>query len=145
MLCEPLVEWTSFPFVERQVVSFLLVLFLIGLSFLVWKIAVIEWGYPIFYYGGMLLTICSLLPYFIETKYKLYDDRIVIKYLILKIERKMSDFGCFYIDKRGIMLGTFKSPRRLDRFRGQSLRFSARQSEKEEVIRILVNRFGKQY
>jgi len=145
MSCEPLLEWTSFPFVERPLTSFLLVIFLVLLSFLIWRVAVIEWGYPLFYYGGMLLTIGSLLPYFISTNYELYEDKIVIKYLFIKIERKLTDFGCFYLDKRGAMLGTFKTPRRLDRFRGQSLRFSARQTEKQELINILSIKVGKQF
>jgi hypothetical protein len=145
MSCSPLLEWSSFPFFERPLTSFFLVLFLVFLSFIVWKLAVIEWGYPIFYYGGMLLTIGSLLPYFISTNYKLYEDKIVIHYLFLKVERNLFDFGCFYLDKRGVMLGTFKSPRRLDRFRGQSLRLTAKQIEKPELIRILSEKIGKQY
>ena len=145
MSCKPLLEWESFPFVERPLTSFVLIIFLILLFFVLWKIAVVEWGYPIFYIGGMLLTIGSLLPYFISTKYRLYDDKIVMQYIFFKVERKLSDFGCFYTDKRGIMLSTFKMPRRLDVFRGQSLRFSANQIEKEELIRILKEKVGKQY
>lgn len=145
MSCEPLLEWHSFPFVERPLTSFLLVMFLILLSFVLWQLAVVHWGYPLFYIGGMLLTIGSLLPYFISTKYRLFDDKIVMQYMFIKVERKLSDFGCFYADKRGIMLSTFKTPRRLDVFRGQSLRFSAQQTEKEELIKILKEKIGKIY
>jgi hypothetical protein len=145
MSCKMLIEWSSFPFVERPLTSFLLMIFLILLSFIIWEVAVVNWGYPLFYYGGMLLTIANLLPYFIPTKYQLYEDKIRIKYFLLKVERELSDFGCFYLDKRGIMLGTFKTPRRLDRFRGQSLRFSAKQTEKPELIKIFTVRFGKQF
>lgn len=145
MSCEPLLEWDSFPFAERPLTSFILVIFLILLSYLLWKVAIEAWGSPIFYYGGMLLVIGSLLPYFISTHYALYDDRIVIRYWFIKIERKYSDFGCFYQDKRGVMLSTFKTPRRLDPFRGQSLRFSGKQTEKERLISILKEKIGKQY
>jgi hypothetical protein len=145
MLCNPLIEWSSFPFVERPLVSFLLIIFFVLLSYIVWQVAVVKWGYPIFYYGGMLLTIGNLLPYFIQTKYQVYEDRIKVIYLFMKIERKLSDFGCFYLDRRGIMLSTFKTPRRLDRFRGQSLRFSAKQTEKTELIKILTEYVGRQF
>lgn len=145
MSCKPRLEWNSFPFVERPLTSFFLMLFLIFLAFILWKVAVVQWGYPIFYFGGMLLVIGSLLPYFISTKYMLYDDKIVMHYIFFKVERKLADFGCFYTDKRGIMLSTFKTPRRLDVFRGQSLRFSAQQTEKEEVIKILTELIGKKY
>lgn len=145
MSCNPLLEWDSFPFVERPLTSFLLVIFLILLSFLLWQLAVVHWGYPLFYLGGMLLTIGNLLPYFIQTKYSLYDDKILIRYLFIKIERKLSDFGCFYLDKRGVMLSTFKTPRRLDPFRGQSLRLSVTQNEKTQLIEILTEKIGKKY
>ncbi len=145
MSCKPLLEWTSFPFVERPLTSLLLILFLILISILLWQLAVATWGYHIFYVGGMLLLIGSLLPYFIPTTYQLYDDKIVARYLLIKIERKYSDFGCFFCDKRGAMLSTFKTPRRLDAFRGQSLRFSATQAEKERLIEILNEKIGKQY
>lgn len=109
---------------------------------ILWAITVNEWKSPIFYYGGMVLVIANLLPYFIPTYYTLYESKIEIRYLILKINRFYSDFGCFYLDKRGIMLSTFKIPRRLDVFRGQSLRFSKDQSERQEVIKILQEKIG---
>jgi len=120
-------------------------IFLIFLSFVLWNVAILQWGYPIFYIGGMLLTIGSLLPYFVSTKYQLFEDKIVMHYLFIKVERQLSDFGCFYSDKKGVMLSTFKTPRRLDVFRGQSLRFSAHQTEKDELIRLLKEHIGKQY
>jgi hypothetical protein len=145
MSCEAKLHWTSFPLVERPIVSFLLILFLLVLSYLLWNIAVVSWQAPIFYFGGMLLVLGSLLPYFIPTQYYMHEDKIIIKYLFLKVERKYSEFHCFYLDKKGVMLSTFNIPRRLDAFRGQSLRFSLHQQEKEELIQILKNKVGKQY
>ena len=145
MSCEPKLEWYSFPFIERPITSVLLVLFLIALSIFLWKVTVIGWNSPIFYYGGMFLTMGSLLPYFIRTKYEMYEEKVVVYYLWLKIERKYTDFGCFYLDKRGVMLSTFKTPRRLDPFRGMSLRLSARQTEKEQLIAFLKDIIGKQF
>jgi hypothetical protein len=43
------------------------------------------------------------------------------------------------------MLSTFKMPRRLDPFRGQSLRFSKTKAEKEQLLEILRNKIGKKY
>jgi hypothetical protein len=145
MLCEPLLEWSSHPFVERPITSLLLILFLILLFYILWQLVVVQWGYPLFFIGGLILIIVQLLPYFTKTKYKIYDDRIIIQYLIIKVERRFSDFGCFYADKRGIMLSTFKSPKRLDVFRGQSLRFSVIQIERDKIVEILENKVGKNY
>ena len=64
---------------------------------------------------------------------------------MIRIEKKYVDFGCFYADKKGVMLSTFKKPRRLDNFRGQSVRFSKNQKEKEELLKLLENKIGKRF
>lgn len=145
MLPEPLLTWRSWPFVERPKSSALLLAFLAFLAWFLWNLAVNQWQQPWFYFLGTLLVLGNLLPYFIPTTYYLYEYEIVVYYLFLKITRRYADFGCFYGDKRGIMLSTFKLPRRLDPFRGQSLRFSKTQAEKEQLIEILQRKIGKQY
>ncbi len=142
---EPLLSWRSWPFVERPKTSVLLMAFLIFLAWFLWNLAVKQWQQPWFYLLGMLLVLGNLLPYFIPTTYYLYEYEIVIYYLFLKITRRYTDFGCFYSDKRGMTLSTFKLPRRLDAFRGQSLRYSKSQAEKEQLTEILTRKIGKQY
>ncbi len=123
----------------------MLILFLSGLALFLYWVAVINWQQPLYYILGMLLVLGDLLPYFILTEYELYEDRFVIRYFFFKVSRPYSDFGCFYQDKRGIMLSTFKLPRRLDAFRGQSFRFSAGRQEMEELNRIFKEKIGKKY
>ncbi len=142
---EPLLNWRSWPFVERPKTSVLLIAFLGFLAWFLWNLAVVQWQLPWFYFLGMLLILGNLLPYFIPTTYSLYEYEIVVHYLFLKVSRRYTDFGCFYSDKRGIMLSTFKLPRRLDAFRGQSLRYSKTQAEKEQLIEILGRKVGKKY
>ncbi len=142
---EPLYKWKSWPFVERPLTSLVLVLFLCLLAVIVYRIAVIGWQQPIYYIVGMLLVLANLVPYFIQTEYELYEDKYLARYLFMKISRPYSDFGCFYLDKRGIMLSTFKMPRRLDAFRGQSLRFSKNQEEKEAILAFLKTRIDRHY
>ncbi len=112
---------------------------------ILWYITVIQWDTPFFFISGMILVITNLTPYFIITKYEIYEDELMVTYLFIKITRKFTDFGCFYKDKRGIMLSTFKVPRRLDVFRGQSLRFSKSGEEIEALTNILSERIAKQY
>ncbi|HNQ43176.1 MAG TPA: hypothetical protein PKI59_02050 [Candidatus Cloacimonadota bacterium] len=119
--------------------------FLILLSVVLFKLTVYDWNMPAFYIGGMLLVIGNLMPYFIITEYELYETRIQVRYAFFTINRQYSDFGCFYRDKRGIMLSTFKLPRRLDTFRGQSLRFSKTGAELPKLIEILKEKVGKEY
>lgn len=140
-----LLYWKSWPFAERPLPSFMLILFLLLLNILLYWISVVNWMTPFYFIAGSLLVIINLLPYFIITEYWLMDTEIKIRYLFVNISRPYSDFGCFYQDKRGVMLSTFVRPRRLDPFRGLSLRFSKDQSEKEELINILKEKIGKEY
>jgi len=145
MLNEPLINWISFPLIDYKKRSLFLILFILIISLIVWYITFTQWKSPVFFYIGMALLIFELLPYFVPTKYLLFEELIVIKYPFAKVEKKYSEFGCFYIDNNGIMLSQFSRPHRLDRFRGQSLRFSGDKSEKDIVIAILKEKIGAKF
>lgn len=141
---EPILSWTSHPFRDYPLTSVILIIFIIILSAILWQIAVVGWDMPLFFYLGMGIFFFSLITYFIPTSYEFYEDKIVIYYFFIRIERKYSDYGCFYIDKKGVMLSTFKTHRRLDSFRGQSIRFSKTRAEKDELIKLLKDTIGNQ-
>ena len=142
---KPKLSWTSHPFVDFPLTSIFLVIILIILAIILWKIAVVIWDMPLFYYLGFAIFVFSMITYFIPTRYEFFETKIVIYYAIIKVERHYSDFKCFYSDKKGIMLGTFMKPRKLDSFRGQSIRFSKLQTEKEDLIKLLEKKIGNQY
>lgn len=137
--------WTSHPFKDYPRSSLILVIFIIILAVSLWKIAVSIWDMPLFYYLGMIIFLISLITYFIPTKYELDNNKITITYLMIKVEKRYEDFGCYYMDNKGVMLGTFKKPRRLDPFRGTSLRFSKTKAEKTELLSILEKKIGNRY
>ena len=139
---EPKLKWISYPFKDFPLSSALLSFFLIIISSLLWKITVVNWNMPLFFYLGMGIFFLSLITYFIPTTYALYENKIIVQYWLIKAERPYSHFGCYYMDKKGIMLSTFKMPRKLDPFRGLSLRFSKTRIEKEELLRILEEKIG---
>ena len=145
MLNKPIISWTSHPFKDFPRSSILLLIFILVISIGLWKITFINWEMPLFFYLGLLVFIVTLIPYFIPTKYEFYDEKIIIFYLMIRIEKRYEEFGCFYADKKGVMLSTFKKPRRLDSFRGQSIRFSKNQTEKEELIKFLENKIGNRF
>ncbi len=146
MLLEPKMKWRSIPFVERPASTLFVLSILVLMAVILWQITIVNWQSPFLYYISMLILILNLLPYFIITEYEIYDDRVLIVYMrFFKITRYYKDFGCFYKDKYGVMLSTFKVPRRLDPFRGQSLRFSKDKTEVTELIDFLKDRIGKQY
>ena len=68
-----------------------------------------------------------------------------MKVLVFKRERKYNEFKCFYADKKGVMLSTFNRPRGLDRFRGQSVRFTKAQDEKEQIMEFLNKKIGNKF
>ncbi|HHV36882.1 MAG TPA: hypothetical protein GXX77_03475 [Candidatus Cloacimonetes bacterium] len=140
-----LLYWKSWPFAERPLPSALLIIFLIFLNFLLYWIAVLNWEMPFYFFAGNLLVILNLAPYFIVTEYWLLETEVKVRYIFITIRRPYSDFGCFYMDKRGVMLSTFVRPRRLDPFRGLSLRFSKTQEEKAEMVEILKEKIGKEF
>lgn len=139
-------DWVSFPFVDRPRTSTLLVVFLIFLSVLLRYFIEHAMLLPIgWYWISMMLIFASISSYFIPSRYTFFENRIVAKYLFFKVERPYKDFGCFYSDKHGVMLSTFKTPRRLDPFRGMSVRYSKTQLEKEELLNFLEQKIGKRF
>lgn len=136
-------SWTSHPFRDYPINSVLVLFVFAVMGYGLWQLAVITWDMPIFYYLGLAFFFISLLPYFIPTSYACYEYKIVIHYWLFKVEKRYEDFGCYYIDKKGVMLSTFKMPRRLDSFRGQSLRFSKTRAEKVALMELLDRKIGK--
>ncbi|MCB5249857.1 MAG: hypothetical protein RBS16_06380 [Candidatus Cloacimonadales bacterium] len=137
---KPVIEWFSFPFIDFPKKSIILVLFLFFMGYILWNIAVVNWDQPLYYMLGVLILFIGIAPYFVPTKYEFYEYHLIIRYPIVKIEKRYSDYGSFYVDKKGIMLSTFKQVSRLDAFRGQSIRFSKDQSEREAIIVFLKER-----
>lgn len=138
-------EWSSFPFMDRPKHSFLLCLMILLITYILWELAVVKWDQPLYYVLGLLIFFIGIVPYFIPTRYYFFDEGFMVQYPLVKVEKLYSEYLCFYSDKLGIMLSTFKRPRRLDAFRGQSVRFSKTAKEKEEIIKLLKEKVGKQY
>lgn len=139
---KPLLEWESFPLKEFPERTYWLLIYLAVALAILWFVTVVLWEAPFFYVLGFIFLVFPLLPYFISTKYKLYEKRIEVYYTFIKSEKKYSEFGCYYSDKKGVMLSTFRRPRWLDSYRGQSLRFSKNQKEKEKLYEILEDKIG---
>ena len=142
---KPKLSWTSHPFIDFPITSLVLIIIIIVIAIVLWKVAVVTWDMPLFYYLGFVIFVFSMITYFIPTRYEFYEMKIVIYYAMIKVERRYTDFKCFYADKKGIMLGTFRKPRKLDSFRGQSIRFSKHQTEKEDLIKLLEQKIGNKY
>jgi hypothetical protein len=140
-----LFHWKSFPLLDKPKMSILVFSVIIFVAWILWQLAIVQWDQPLYYILGIVILFLGIFPYFVPTEYYFFENDILVQYPIIKIEKKYSDFGCFYVDKNGIMLSTFKRPRRLDSFRGQSIRFSKTQKERNEIIPFLKEKIGKQF
>ncbi|HEX37529.1 MAG TPA: hypothetical protein ENG70_01520 [Candidatus Cloacimonetes bacterium] len=138
---EPLYSWTSFPFVEFPISSALVLAFFVLVAVFVFSIT-----YNVFWVLlSLIFLFSSLFAYFAPTVYKFYDDHVFLRVGIFKRTRKYSEFKCFYADKKGVMLSTFNRPRGLDRFRGQSIRFTKNQDERDEILKFLDEKIGNKF
>lgn len=138
---KPLITWRSFPFIEFPLQSLMVVaIFALVAVFIYTVTSSMFWVIL-----ALIFLFIYLSPYFSPSYYSLYDDYLVAQVFIYKRKRQYSEFKCFYADKRGVMLSTFSRPRGLDRFRGQSLRFSKTQEEREQVLKFFEEKIGNRF
>jgi hypothetical protein len=138
---KPLYAWISFPFVEFPLSGALVLAFFVLAAVFVYTITLNFFWVLL----SMIFLFSSLFSFFVPTYYEFYEDHLFVKVLVFKRERKYNEFKCFYADKKGVMLSTFNRPRGLDRFRGQSVRFTKAQDEKEQIMEFLNEKIGNKF
>ena len=134
-------KWISFPFIEFSLSAALVLVFFVLAAVFVYSITLNFFWVLL----SMVFLFSSLFSFFVPTYYEFYDDHVFVKVLVFKRERKYNEFKCFYADKKGVMLSTFNRPRGLDRFRGQSIRFTKAQDEKEQIMEFLDEKIGNRF
>lgn len=140
---KPIYAWSSFPLMDFPKKSIVLIVFLFLIFYFLYYMTIQIWNQPLYYVVGVLMLFIGIIPYFVLTRYEIYDYHFIVKYPFFTIKKRYDEYGCFYADKNGIMLGTFKQPRRLDVFRGQSFRFSGTQEERKDVLEFLETRLKR--
>jgi hypothetical protein len=145
VLEDAIYRWTSFPLLDKPKHSVALCLIIIIVTYILWELAIGIWQQPLYYMLGVFMLFIGIVPYFVPTRYYFFESGLVVIYPIAKVEKLYTDYGCFYADKNGIMLSTFKRPRRLDAFRGQSIRYSKTREEREGIIEFLKEKGVKRF
>jgi len=138
---KPIYKWISFPFIEFPLSAAFVLAFFVLAAVFVYSITLNFFWVLL----SMVFLFSSLFSFFVPTYYEFYDDHLFVKVLVFKRERKYNEFKCFYADKKGVMLSTFNRPRGLDRFRGQSIRFTKAQDEKEQIMEFLDEKIGNRF
>lgn len=140
-----LLRWHSHPLFDDPARSMIALVMLGVFLWVLWDIAVNDWGEPAYFTLGCIVMFLSLITFFFPTSYAFFDQKIEITYLFVTVRRPFSDFKCFYADRKGVMLSSFRRPRRLDMFRGQSIRFSKEKTEKDQLLALLKERIERQF
>ena len=124
-------SWISHPARERPVATVFVVLFMLGIFYLVFSIT----GSVIMVLIAGLIFLITLSTYFLVTTYMI-DERVVsIKYLFNVKQRNLSAFRTMYPGRRGVLLSPFLAPSRLENFRGFYLRYGKdNKAEVDEFI-----------
>jgi hypothetical protein len=112
-------KWKSCPIREESVfksVSLIIIIFVVAL-FTVYSLGV--------WYGvlALILISMSLSKYFIPTKYELSSEGVVVRFGFFKKKKNWAYYTRYSVRHDGIFLSPFKSPTRVDSFRGDFLRF----------------------
>jgi len=137
-------SWTSFPLIDYPLKTLMLCVVIAIVAYILWQLAIVKWGQPLYYVLGILMLMIGIMPYFIPTTYYLFHIGFMVQYPLVQVRKKYTEYGCFYADKLGVMLSTYTTPRRMDTFRGQSLRFSKSATERPAVLALLNEKIGKQ-
>jgi len=115
---EPLIAWSTHPFVERPITSVGVVL-LMGMILYTFYLWLNSFYWVIF--CGIVLFL-SLSAYFIPTRYQLFDEHMLIKRFLTSQEKQYREFKRVELDRNGLFISPFEKPNRLDNFRGIFLR-----------------------
>jgi len=90
---------------------------------------------------AVLLLSGSLWPFFMPTTYRFTTEGIEQQRWPTTQKRSWSYFRRFDVDPRGILMSPFKTPSRLDPFRGMYLLTA---NDREELIAIIESKVGVQ-
>jgi hypothetical protein len=120
-------SWISHPARERPVATVFVLLFILGIFYLVFRIT---GGLIMVLIAGLIFFI-TLSTYFFPTRYTIDEKMVSVKYMFSLKQRNLSAFRMMYPGRRGVLLSPFLAPSRLENFRGFYLRYG--EDNKTEV------------
>ncbi len=104
---------------------------LIGLSILVW----ISFGHVGYGFLSLAVLAGSLSRYFVPTRYKFDKQGVETSHLGSRRRLSWDEVRRVRIVEDGVFLSPFKTPSRLDAFRGTFLRFRQNRNEVVQLVR----------
>jgi hypothetical protein len=92
---------------------------------------------------SMAILVMALSKFFLPTRYKLTEQKVVVKTLTHTMEKEWSIYRSYYPDKNGILLSTFAGPSRLENFRGLYLLFEGNAGEVTAFVKSRMTQTGE--
>ncbi len=129
-------QWTTHPLRRKPLVAALVTVFILLVGFLVF----VSTESKAFGTLALVVLFASLAKFYMPTRYRLSDERIMVKTTTQTIYKNWSQFRSYYPDKNGVLLSPFLQPSRLENFRGIYLIFEA---NRESVIDFVKKRIGR--
>ncbi|UCE24020.1 MAG: hypothetical protein JSU74_12090 [Candidatus Zixiibacteriota bacterium] len=128
--------WTTHPLKRKPIAAAAVTVFILVVGFLVFATTESK------AFGTLALVVlfASLARFYLPTKYRLSDKRIMVKSTTQTVYKNWSQYRSFYPDRNGVLLSPFVRPSRLENFRGLYLIF---ENNKKDVIRFVENHIGK--
>ena len=118
-------KWRAWPMLRSPIRAAVAVAFVV----------IVAWFLQTWLRAGYFTVIAVLLVwgqvagFFLPTWYELGDEKLSVKGLMTRREKRWSEFRTYHVDREGVLLSPFLSPSRLAKFRGLSLQFHGNRDE----------------
>ncbi|UCG60495.1 MAG: hypothetical protein JSV52_09170 [Candidatus Zixiibacteriota bacterium] len=129
-------EWTTHPLKRKPLAAILVTIFILVTGFLVFVVTESR----TFGTLALIVLFASLAKFYLPTRYRLTDKRLMVKSTTQTIYKNWSQYRSFYPDRNGVLLSPFLSPSRLENFRGVYLIF---EQNRDDVVRFVESHVGQ--
>ncbi len=131
----PLLEYLCHPARRDMRITVMATVFIIICIVLVWLIS-----YSILLVGlAVLILFGSLAGFYFPTRYRFYDNHLIVKTTAQTLRKEWSQFRSYYPDKNGVLLSPFGRRTRLENFRGLYIKFAGNHEQVMEIVRSKID------
>ena len=131
----PLLEYLCHPARRDMRITVLATVFIIICVILVWLIS-----YSLLLVAlAVLILFGSLAGFYFPTRYRFYDDHLIVKTTAQTLRKEWSQFRSYYPDKNGVLLSPFGRPTRLENFRGLYIKFAGNRQAVMDIVKAKID------
>ena len=132
-------RWTAYPAVERPARTFIGIAVIACIAATIYLSA--GWPWTV---GAVLVLLFSLNRFFLPSRFKMDDDRIIARYPLRKRVLHWRDVRRFVSDANGGYLSTRSRRSLMDPSSGMHLLFGGNPTQREQIIQSIKSRVNAQ-